>query len=308
MAETVKIYIDRPTESRALGRIADALQRYAPTDTEFVADERAADLIVLQIIGRQDTVRARMHEILLRKQRYAVVQLVLRSTKRPSTVGWLDVWRHAAVVMSYYDLHAAILDDGFVLDAKELQPTFYLAPLGVDTTLFQPYIESPPLPRSQLVATTGASWLTESVREAQLAARQIGQDAWHLGRVESRGIRCYPNVSDEVLVKLYSQTRYVSGLRRLEGFELPAAEGLCCGARPILFEQPHYRRWFGPWAEYIPESPSRQGVIDALVALFSGPYRSVTPEEIDAARQVFNWETIGGGFWRRCLAGIEVAA
>ena len=89
----------------------------------------------------------------------------------------------------------------------------------------------------------------------------------------------------------------MSGLRRIEGFELPAAEGLLCGARPIMFDRPHYRDWFNKWAIFIPEG-NREEVLQSLIDVFQQEYRPVTLEEIAEARQLFDWQSIINGFWR----------
>ncbi len=294
-----RIYIERPTTapSRALTRIADALETSVPALAQVTDDPEAADLTVLQVIGRQDAVTARATALRRQKRAYAVLQLVLRSTQRPSTAGWLNIWDGATAVWSYYDLQAAILADGFTLHAQELERKLYHAPLGADASIFRMPAAAE---KTYWLGTTGASWMTESVREAHMAAWLGKAATWHLGPVHRRGLETLENVPDDVLAARYAATCYISGLRRLEGFELPAAEGLLCGARPILFDQPHYRRWYGDWAEYIPETPDRQGVIDGLVRLFEGSYRPVTSGERVAAAIRFNWGTLAAAFWKRC--------
>lgn len=105
--------------------------------------------------------------------------------------------------------------------------------------------------------------------------------------------------SDKELAPYYSTSQYVSGLRRTEGFELPAVEGLFCGARPILFDTPNYRQWYEPFGIFIYEG-SRQEVIEQLINIFQGPYQPVTEEEIAVAQGRFDWQRIIGGFWERC--------
>ena len=71
-------------------------------------------------------------------------------------------------------------------------------------------------------------------------------------------------------------------LRRIEGFELPAAEGLLCGARPILFANSSGYDWYKPWGVFIEET-DRAGVIDQLEAIFRRGAQLVTSEERAAA-------------------------
>jgi glycosyltransferase involved in cell wall biosynthesis len=81
---------------------------------------------------------------------------------------------------------------------------------------------------------------------------------------------------------------------------MPAAEGLCCGVRPILFDAPHYRTWYDGLAEFIPET-DREQIIKDLTSLFKKPIREVTPNEIEDARARFDWEKIVTNFWKLCL-------
>jgi glycosyltransferase involved in cell wall biosynthesis len=132
-----------------------------------------------------------------------------------------------------------------------------------------------------------------------LAAQGLGLDVQHLGSTLGRpGVACYVDVSDQDVARLYQRSRYVSGLRRIEGFELPAAEGLLCGARPILFDRPHYRKWYGDLAVYIPEEPRPQAQA-SIADVLAGPYRCVTAEERDAAAAWFSWERVCRGFWEQ---------
>jgi hypothetical protein len=125
----------------------------------------------------------------------------------------------------------------------------------------------------------------------------------HLGvNLEHRypNIRCISGVSDEELADNYAGCDFVSGLRRTEGFEIPAAEGLLCGARPIVFDTPDYHFNYREFAEYIHEG-TRQQVVDQLVELFKRGARPVTAHEREEAAHWFNWERIVGGFYQRLL-------
>lgn len=299
--EVVKVYVmPPPVDSWVLKRVADALIQYAPHDIDIVSSSDGADLVVLQIIGRQDRNWGRVTRLKGRGQRYAIVQFCLRSTRRPLTENWFPLWRDAVLTWSYYDLKALCAEDGTPQDFP-----FYHAPLGVDATVFYPR-DYPQ--RQYVIATSGLSAVTESIREADFAARRVGRLMFHLGHELNRGthITCARGMDDDILAKWLSQCEFVAGLRRTEGFELLAAEGLLCGARPICFDQPHYRQWFGPWAIFIPEG-SREQVIDSLEGVFRSGAEPVTEEERNAAKVLFDWDTIIAGFWNRtiCVGGIR---
>lgn len=301
----MRVYLTPPQPSRGLQRIADALTKYAPNGVEIVDKFATADLVVFYVIGRRDRLQALTTAMVeTGVQKYAIIQVCLRSTMTPSTHDWRPIWDKAVAVWSYYDLNNAIANDvfNFGIDLKNTTylDNFYHAPLGVDSEVFKYY----EMPREHyVIATSGNSRLQESVRECLIAAEKIKRFVFHVGESSPswKGVTRFSNgMTDEQLAMHYSACEFVSGLRRKEGFEFPAAEGLLCGARPILFDTPDYRWNYKHWGEYIRET-DRQGVVDQLVELFKRGARPVTPEERAEAAAWFNWERICRGFWERCL-------
>jgi hypothetical protein len=275
--------------SHALDRIDRALQKYAPLSVSFVR-ESEADVVVIPVIGRRDAVEDRALKATERGQAYVLAQYCIRSTKTPHTSAWLDLWGKARLVWSYYDLPALIREDGTSLAVGN----FYRSPLGVEAGVFRLGTGK----RPYLVMSSGGGYLTESARECDVASQGLGP-AIHLGRHTGRDTHVVFNgLPDSEVVRLYQGTRWVSGLRRKEGFELPAAEGLLCGARPILFDRPHYTHWYGEHGDYIGEG-SREEVIESLRTLFSRTPRPVTEKEREAAVRTFDWRKIVEGFWER---------
>lgn len=286
-----------PHWSKAIQRIAAALKQYVPPDVTIVESPHDADLVVIHVIGRRNQIQTEIDWALERGQRYAMAQYVLRSTQKPNTAEWLGIWQQAALVWSYYDLPALCVEDGGAYTGTN----FYHAPLGVHRSTFYDRRKLNGT-RPFVAMTHGTSWLCEGVREATIAARDVGRPVWHLGPHvrKADGMLAEHDVTDDKLATRYSECDYVCALRRTEGFELPAAEGLLCGARPVLYDRPHYRHWYGDFAEYIPEG-DRPHVVDALRALFRRPIRRVSEVEQMAAAALFHWPTIAEGFWAQCL-------
>lgn len=183
---------------------------------------------------------------------------------------------------------------------------FLHAPLGVDSSVFKFYEGRDDKyahgGNGYVILTSGLSRLQESVRECEIASDIVERHMFHLGRrVSGRPhVTCAEGMSDLELAKVYSTCEFVSGLRRTEGFELPAAEGLLCGARPILFDSANYRFNYKDWGLYIREG-SRQEVVDQLVDIFKQGAEPVTTHEREEAAHWFNWERVCGEFWQRCL-------
>lgn len=303
----MKIYLTPPQPSLGLERIATALRRYAPPHVSISTFPRNVDLTVIYAIGRRDAIQRQVEDILSRGKKYAIIQVCLKSTMTPDPWDWMQIWEGATVVWSYYDLDRMLNEDNDDPSTKFHMPCeFYHAPLGVDAEVFYPRMPVTAIQalfsKTFIVATSGSSRLQESVRECELAAEQVSGRMFHLGRrvTGKNHVVCDKDLSDDDLAAYFSDCEFVSGLRRTEGFELPAAEGLLCGARPIVFDTPDYHWNYGPHAEYIKET-DRQGVVDQLVELFKRGARPVTAEEREQAVERFNWEKIVGGFYERLL-------
>ena len=280
-------------QSHAPRRIAAALVEHAPSFVEF-APWKQADLVVLHVLGRLKQTTELVDMLRARGKQYAVIQYCLRSTQQPDTSRWRDIWDGAKAVWSYVDLAKWVEEDG----GDPHFPNLYVSPFGVDPEVFTHSAG----PRQFLVATTGFSSLTESVREVGIAAGRADGSIFHLGPrlklIQRHDVTFGENISDSELAERLGECQYVSGLRRIEGFELPAAEGLVCGARPILFDQPHYYQWYQGLAEFIPEG-TRTEVVRSLEKLFQKPYQPVTPAERAEAVRRFDWNRVVSEFWER---------
>jgi hypothetical protein len=305
-----------PKLSPAMARVADALGRYRPPGTELTPNEADADLVVLHVIGYPETETA-VEWLRANGKRYSIMQYCMISTQRPNSLDWLDIWRGAESVWSYYDLDAQLVADGYAestcpwcgedlphvgqgTGATDFPRCFYFAPLGADPEIFVPSIS---VGERYAITTSGYVAESECVAECTIAAGLVGRRTFHLGpRLECHGdwTDVGHGITDEDLAVAYSSSDYVAGMRRAEGFELPAAEGLLCGARPLMLDRPHYRQWFEPFAEYVPETDP-ESLITALVEKLGEPPRPVSREERAEAVERFDWKRLVTEFWNRTL-------
>ncbi len=292
-----------PDLSGAMHRVAQALARYVPAGVKVTPNADSADLVVVHTIGTDVwPVIDRLRE---RGQRYVMMQYCMRSTQEPNTSHWLDYWRNAECVWSYYDLEAAIAEDGEDVElaarVAEALP-FYYAPLGADPEVFFPQIV---VGDRYGILTSGYVAESECVGECTEAARRAGLKVFHLGpALDCHGphVTVRLGIPDDALQRAYCLSDFVAGMRRCEGFEMPAVEGLFCGARPIMLDRSHYRAWFNDFAEFVPEvNPETLTECIADILIRGGERGPVTEQEMVSARVKFNWKTLVTGFWNRAL-------
>jgi hypothetical protein len=290
-----KVYIEpAPDGDRAINRVIDALKMYAPERVEFV-ERKSAELVIIHVVGRKNALERKIAHLLYEGKKYVLIQYSVRSTQKPETGYWLASWKSAELVWSYYDLNLYLQEDGH----EKYLDNFYHTPLGVDQSFKQRYKGE----KLYKIMTHGRGWTTESIRECGWATKNTSNRMLHLGEDMKRPwVDCVTNISDVWLSHLYGQCEFVAGLRRTEGFELPAAEGLICGARPILFDRLHYRKWYNRWGIFIPEG-EREEVIQSLEEIFKKEIPPVSEEEIKDAKEFFDWKWIIKGFWDKLLYG-----
>lgn len=292
----MNVYVDIPFQSYAIQRVVDDLKLYVPAKVQIVSSEQEADLVVLHIIGRRDATLRKAQDLRKQGKRYAIIQYCLRSTKEPNTEAWREIWQGAHLIWSYYNLPALIKQDRNRIKL----PNFLHSPLGVHCDVFHCHnTES----RKYIIATNGGHRLTESIREAKLAADHVGRPIFHVGNpIGGLGVNVeFANgMTDHALADHYNECEFVAGLRRTEGFELEVVEGALCGARPIVFDAPHYHQWYGDFAELISEGP-REEVYESLVKLFKRGAKPMRQTEMDMVAVRFDVSRIIDEFWRRVL-------
>lgn len=274
--------------STAMHRVVRSLVRRKPDSINIVDSIPEADLQVHHIIGKGADVRPGD----------VVIQYCLKSAHHRDTDYWSPIWQQSRFVWSYYDVPAISGVDGF---------SFMYAPLGVEPTeFFETFIR---LKRRNSVMTSG--YVTgngaEAIEEVALAAAFSGLPHVHLGPAEVSGMTRYPKpwrhvhgISDDELRQLYCNTEWVSALRFVEGFELPALEALMCGARPLVFDREEMIHWYEGHAAFVPEC-SGEELIDQLLQLFQYKPKPVTNAEKEKLLLTFNWDVIAAEFWERVL-------
>jgi hypothetical protein len=301
----MKVYLDPPPKmSKGIHRVADALKKRLPAGVELERCRENADVVVFHVVGVQnfDEIDLRMQIDMCRAagQRYAMMQYCLKTTENGGDSNfWWPLWHDAACVWSYYDLNLHLYQrQPDAADGVQIS-SFYYAPLGVEQDVFNINERAKKL---FTIGTSGYVPETEGVLEAYEAVSRVNGFQFHLGPDFGLGALCAPQtgLTDQQVADRWNECDYVAGLRRVEGFELPAIEGILCGARPIVFDTPVYRQWYGGLAEFVPEGTPEE-LTEALVKLFSGPYLAPSAEQLEEAQRRFDWDTLCAGFWERVL-------
>jgi len=280
--------------SQAMYRVARALRVWAPRELEFVQDPAQADLQVVHVIGPNaiDEIKA---------PRCALIQYCLGAASEPDgtnqripSAAYAPLWTRAELVWSYLDL------------AKYCASPFYYAPLGIDPAFVNTYVKTP---RDIGVLTSGyvSDPCGEAIEEMALASDRAGLSMVHLGPDNVQGMvrkprnwRSLNGLTDTQLAHVYCQTKWVSGLRHVEGFEMPVIEGLACGARPIVFDRPDMTQWYDNYATFVQER-SGDALVDVLAEVLRYSPKPISESERAIILERFNWATIIRGFWERIL-------
>lgn len=286
----MNVYVDDiGYRSHSIRRIVSAFKEYSPPTVTVVDDLLKADLVLIHVYGRINRVKQRIDYLTRAGKQYAIMQYTLRHSLNPKTDDWLDIWEGSAGVWSYLNLSKMANEDG-----NKFCCNFYYAPLGVDTKIFYPQN----LEKKYQILTTGANYMTEGVRECVLASKDVGKfKSVHFGvPVNNPNVDSFTDASDDVYAKSLNESVYVAGLRRGEGFELPAAEGLVCGVRPILFAREHYTTWYSDLGIFVIEN-SREILINDLKNIFTGEEIPIKDYQIEDAKSRFNWSRLITGFW-----------
>jgi D-inositol-3-phosphate glycosyltransferase len=315
----LNIHIDQDDSRVSMVRIAQALRVTAPTWARLVTAPQQADVQVVQAIA----LNARRA---VRAPRYAVIMHALdfesglNGRQSPIVVPsniepWESLWSKALAVWSYYDMQDRFtwggISDPDTVTVAPAARQLYLAPLGVNLDVFHP--SHSPVAAAALrdvgVVTSGfiSGPTEEAIEEVAVAAHLAGLTTVHLGPATVTGMTKHvpgwssmTGISDNELAALYSRAQWVSGLRHGEGFELPVLEGLACGARPICFDTPTYRRWFNGHAVFVPEC-SGEELIGHLTTALSAQPMPVLPDEVSTLER-FDWQLVAEGFWRALAA------
>ena len=188
-----------------------------------------------------------------------------------------------------------------------------MIPLGADPKMF--YQEN--LERRYVIHTHGYD-ISEASQVVNVVCQQIGRKQCHIGadfdslNKQANGIMTkdsidiFSNLVDSDMRKYYNLSEYVSGLRWMEGFEMPIVEGAMCGCTPITYDLPCYKRWFSDFAIFIPfweqynKVVTDEKLVNSILNAITNS-KKITREQIDFVRTTYSWDKIMPQIWKAIL-------
>jgi len=299
-------------------RIANALREYCPESVSITDNVESADLIILYVIGSSQIPLAESY--LSQGKQIAIVQCCLK-TAGGTLSEWINLWRKCAIVWSYYDLTSYAIQEYKRASITSIEynnyiecVNFYHAPIGIDS-IFKQNI-SKIQDRERYVITTGYVDGTgcEAITDVWKAALSESFRVVHIGGEVARhgefpeAVVRFEDVTDELLRNLYMGADYVFSLRYHEGFELPAAEAISCGTRPVLFVQPDLIHHYGAIPYYLKECQGKELINEIRIMLSLPRSNCIVPDYlVNQIRFRFDWQAICKGFWASLMRNAREA-
>ena len=326
-------------------RIGGALRRHAPRWVRWVNSTANADVELYHIVGRKEAdVLLERPEGRDGATAPAVVAIQhVLTTGGASRAEFARAWARALLVVSFHDLdHPPAAEAASV--PPRFHPMPWGADENRFFPPRQPQPGSERRGRDgsgrEGVLIMGSDPFQEAHGEVVFAAAHANVRVRHVGdtvnrvcapcnttrvrntRVADRPLLCQPLValggraacawhdhvglvSDGELVSEMRRARYVATLRKFEGFEVGAVEGLFCGARPIVFNISSFR-WHRDHAVLVPPLLPSEQQFDALQAIFRTPAPQVSREERARAVATFAWSAIVPQLYRRIAAELAL--
>lgn len=282
-SKKIKIYYERLIKNLWNQDNELGFKSYAPIKYEFVEDPDNADFQIIDItrISDKDYIKCK---------NYIVFFHCFGEWSEEKPEVFIELFENAMLVYSHLDL-ASIYGNYNI--------KFMRGPWGCHTDMWFGLGDRDN--SDYQILCTGEVAKTEGIEECISACDKLGKKLIHVGpnlRYKNFSYVNTYNLNGEEMRTAYNEAKWVSGLRRIEGFEKPVAEGLLCGCRPICFDTPLYRHWYGDLARYVKEGTDVETFVD-IFRVMKEEYAPVTDEEKELVIEKFSWKNVAGKFWER---------
>jgi hypothetical protein len=259
----------------AFKRISDALHRYAPDWVEWTNYENC-DIMIVHVVGGGEIPALEM-------PKPKVVIQHCYFTASAHEIDYAKYWAQSIMAVSFHDLRK--------YTDKDIP--YYGMPWGADDNVF---CRTNTGNRAIKVIATGHIAETEAIDKVYEAVKQLKQTLYHTGQNfgwDKRFYRYLDYMPDNEFAEVLNGTQYISALRFIEGFELMAIEGLFCGARPIIPDDPTYD-WYREHAYTIVKD---KDIVEQLVEILKDTPRPMDENERLVIVNKFKWSHLIGDFF-----------
>jgi glycosyltransferase involved in cell wall biosynthesis len=271
--------------------IAKMVKKYAPANIQWVENYTMADLVIETIFDDHESTPAANNIEIVRHLNEKPFGIVFAGFSRPKE--WIldnkffqGIFKDAKFIYTPWDLTGYY---GWKLN------NHIRLPFGFEKNEF---FKIPNKEKRYTIACTGYVACSEGIEEIYEAVKAIDGRMLHLGRNfgwEKPYYENRENVTVEEVNLIFNSSKYVSALRRGEGFELTATEAGAAGITPICFNNPHYKDWFWDYAKFIKEDAPNIVIKELMEVFKQEPF--LPDEKINEIRARFNWEDIMKKFW-----------
>jgi len=257
------------------------IMRYAPSLVEFTDNCGDADIQIIDIAKLADFTN-------LCCKNY-IINFHCRGVWSEEKIeDYLPYFKNALMVYSHLDLQSEL---------PELT-NFIRGPWGTNHRNFYHMVDNT---HKYIILNTGSVAETEGIYESIIAADAVDKNIIHTGpnlQLKNKSYHvCREFLTISNLCYMYHTCSYTSGMRRIEGFEKTVAEGLMCGSRPICFDTPLYRHWYGDLVEYVKEG-TKEETTSGLIDIFKKEPRKVTKKEREITAKMFSWVNVAKIYWK----------
>ena len=275
----IKVYYERLIKNLWNKDNEIGFKSYAPTKYEFVQEPDNADFQIIDITRISD-------KNYIKCKDYVVLFHTFGEWADEPPELYRELFENAMLVYSHMDLKPIFPDINFIRGAWGCHTDVWFGLADRNNSKYQ-------------ILCTGEIAKTEGIEECVFACDNLGVKMLHVGpnfQYKNFSYTTTSNLTGEQMRTAYNDCKWVSGLRRIEGFEKPVCEGLLCGCRPVCFDTPLYRYWYGDLARYVKEGTDIETYND-IVKVMKEEYEPVTDTEKEFAIEKFGWKNVAKRFW-----------
>lgn len=279
----MKIYEDTNQDfGEVFKKISEALKRYAPSDIEWVGSHEEADLTIIQVVGGEEFEKLERMDL----KKTIIYQHCLLTTGIDNQ-RWLPLWKECKALVSWNNLEQAT---GFDLDYIRIPLGGYPEKINV----------VPKLNKSIDIFTTGHVARSENIDIIYEACKESGKVMHHTGhnfRYSPNWYKYLPFMQDNAFYDTLSKSKYVAGLREIEGFEHMCLEAAMAGSVPIVPNLPSYDFY----KDFAIMLDLDENLKDNLVNVLSSNYEELSSDKVAFVRENFSWEKVMNKFYKEIL-------